>query len=216
VEPAADQPVGGEDLVLRDFPQRVIPETVRKPEMGQIRKIVSRSKKAYAPAWMVGQVVHRALEIWKFPGDGEVDFQNWAEAEFRGLGLVDEKDQRDGLKRAREMLLRFQDSDLYQRMSESSLLRHEVLFSVMQDRNPPKIGVIDALFKEGDSWFLVEFKTDEIRDQAGFNWIWEHEDYQSQVAGYLEATERLLGQRPEPILCFLGYQQKIHLITDRW
>jgi hypothetical protein len=41
-------------------------------------------------------------------------------------------------------------------------------------------------------------------------------DYQSQVEGYLEASKRLLGQRPMPVLCFLDYLGQILLVTDRW
>ena len=86
----------------------------------------------------------------------------------------------------------------------------------MGDQNSVFKGSIDALFRERNHWVLVEFKTDEIRDQKGFDWIWEHEDYQDQVANYLRAAKKILGEQPEPVLCFLNYEKRVHLVTDRW
>ena len=182
----------------------------------QIFRVTSERKRAHAPARVVGEIVHRALERWIFPSNGEADFINWAEMEFRELGLVTEKEIQDGYSRARKILERFQDSDLFQRMNNAEQLKHEVPFSVMGDQNSVIKGSIDALFRERNHWVLVEFKTDEIRDQKGFDWIWEHEDYQDQVANYLQAAKKILGEQPEPVLCFLNYEKRIHLVTDRW
>ena len=77
-------------------------------------------------------------------------------------------------------------------------------------------GVIDALFKEDDGWFIVEFKSDEIRDKKRFDWVWQNEDYQEQVGRYINAVDLLLGEKPEAILCFLNYEKQIHLVVDQW
>ena len=187
-----------------------------KLEENQIYRVTSDSKRAHVPARVVGEIVHKALERWIFPSNGEADFINWAETEFRELGLVTEKEIQNGYNRARKILERFQDSDLFQRMDNAELLKHEVPFSVMGDQNSVFKGSIDALFRERNHWVLVEFKTDEIRDQKGFDWIWEHEDYQDQVANYLRAAKKILGEQPKPVLCFLNYEKRIHLVTDCW
>jgi len=75
---------------------------------------------------------------------------------------------------------------------------------------------MDAMFAEGEKWVLVEFKTDRIQNEHGLRKILEEKDYLEQVAGYLVAGEKLLETRPEPILCFLNYEKRIHLVTDRW
>jgi ATP-dependent helicase/nuclease subunit A len=182
----------------------------------EIRRVVSTAERPTAPAWMVGEVVHRALERWQFPDDGETVFISWAAAELRSLGISGEKEIRDGCKRVIASLERFQDSDLYQRMTEADRLLHEIPFSLPREGESPLIGLIDAMFLEGEDWVLVEFKTDRISNQDVFKKLWEEKDYQSQVGGYLKAAETLLGRRPEPVLCFLNYEKRVHLVTDRW
>ena len=181
-----------------------------------IRRVVSRAKRPTAPAYLVGEVVHRALERWIFPDDGEAEFRSWAVANFHELGLSSEKEIKDGCSRTIKNLERFQSSDLYQRMISAERLLHEIPFSFSRENNPPLIGVMDALFVEDGKWILVEFKTDRIQNEHGLTKIWQENDYQEQVAGYLSAAENLLGVRPEPILCFLNYEKRIHLVTDRW
>jgi len=182
----------------------------------KIRRVVPASDRKKARAWMVGQVVHRALELWKFPYQGELEYLEWATAEFKKLGLATENEIKNGFRRTTEILERFCDHDLFHRMNEAEVLKHEIIYSIIGQNEVFQTGSIDALFKEGDQWILVEFKTDEIRDQKGFDWVWAQEDYQEQVAKYLQASEQILGERPEPILCFLNYEKRIHLVTDRW
>ena len=182
----------------------------------EIRRVVSTADRPTAPAWMVGEVVHRALEKWKFPDDGETALISWSVAIFGNLGLSGEKEIRDGCKRVITNLERFQNSDLYQRMKGADRLYHETPFSLPRDGEGPLIGVIDALFLEEEKWVLVEFKTDRIYNKEAFSKLWKEKDYQSQVEGYLKAAETLLGTRPEPVLCFLNYEKRVHLVTDRW
>ena len=179
-----------------------------------IKRIVPPAGRRKAPAWMVGQVVHRALELWKFPSGGEMEFLEWVEAELKKLGLVTEKEIQDGYRRITAILERFCDHDLFQRMTEAEILKHEIPYSILGREQSFQSGIIDAMFKEGESWFLVEFKTDEIRDKKRFEWIWDQEDYQEQVEGYLDAAEKILSTRPEPILCFLNYNERIYLVKD--
>ncbi len=181
-----------------------------------IKRVVSKAERPTAPAWMVGKVVHRSLERWQFPDDGETAFISWALAELRSLGISSEKEIRDGYKRVITNLERFQDSDLYQRMTGADRLLHEIPFSLPREDEGPLIGVIDAMFLENNQWVLVEFKTDQITNQEAYKKLWKEKDYQSQVGGYLKAAETLLGRRPAPILCFLNYEKRVHLVTDRW
>jgi ATP-dependent helicase/nuclease subunit A len=182
----------------------------------EIRRVVSTAERPTAPAWMVGEIVHRALEIWQFPDDGETAFISWAAAELQSLGISREREIKDGCRRVIKNLERFQSSDLYQRMTGADRLLHEIPFSMSQEGESPLIGVIDAMFLEDGKWVLVEFKTDRIPDQDAFKKLWNEKDYQSQVGRYLKAAETLLGRRPEPVLCFLNYEKRVHLVTDRW
>ena len=89
-----------------------------------------------------------------------------------------------------------------------------MFFSLPGEKEYGVTGSIDAMFKEDNQWVLVEYKTDEIRTGAEIDW--DSVDYLKQVGGYLDTAERLLKQRPAPILCFLDYGGRVKLVTDRW
>ena len=182
----------------------------RKP----IYSPITLGSASQAPARIVGEIVHHALERWKYPVLGEKDFLNWVEVEFRSAGVYDSRAIQSGYRRVRQILERFSATDLHQRMDEAERLLHEVPFALLDDQSHFLAGSIDALFLENGSWFVVEFKTDQIRQ--GDEIDWNSVDYLQQVENYLKAAESLIGQRPEPILCFLDYGGRVKLITDRW
>ena len=79
--------------------------------------------------------------------------------------------------------------------------------------------MIDALFSNGAerrAWTVVEFKTDRIEDEQALEKKLGQADYVEQVARYLDAGERLLGERPQPVLCLLNYAGTVRLVEDRW
>jgi hypothetical protein len=55
-----------------------------------------------------------------------------------------------------------------------------------------------------------------VRDEAELDALLRESDYVNQVARYVDAAERLLGQRPEPVLCFLNVAGRVRLVADRW
>lgn len=200
----------------RDPPQRVWQVT---PETGQ---------RVSAPAWVVGQIVHGALAQWRFPADGawragddDDAFYAWAVAEARGYGITDDAEIRDALRRAERMLVRFQTTALYDRMADATRRLHEVPYHLLREDAPTdggvmETGVIDALFESEGGWTLVEFKTDAVAGPGALKALLAEEDYVDQVARYAAAVERLLGIRPEPVLCFLNYAGAVHLVTGQW
>ena len=179
-------------------------------------RATSGGEKAAAPARIVGDVVHRALQLWKFPDQGENEFIDWAASELKSRGVIRESEIKNGYRRVKNILERFQDHELFNRMDTAEKLLHELPYSVGENNEPYQSGVIDAMFREAGRWFIIEFKTDEIRDKRRFDWVWQHEDYQQQVEKYIRAAELVLGEKPEAILCFLNYEKRIQLITDRW
>ncbi len=179
-------------------------------------RATSTGERKAAPARIVGDVVHRALQLWKFPDQDENKFIDWAAAEFKSRGVIKESEIKNGFRRVKNNLERFQAHSLFTRMDNSGNLLHEIPYSVGGNNEPYQSGVIDALFKEDGRWLIVEFKTDEIRDKLRFDWVWQHEEYQQQVEKYISATEIVLGEKPDAISCFLNYEKRVQLITDRW
>jgi ATP-dependent exoDNAse (exonuclease V) beta subunit len=151
---------------------------------------------------VVGKLVHAALAAWRFP---DAQFDGWAEALARDTGLLDARQLADAVRESRRLLTRFQGHPLYRRIAQAEQRRHEVPYSLLADGRPES-GVIDLLFLEKGRWIIVEFKTDVIRDEAGLETTLAEADYVAQVRRYILAVERLLGQLPEGLLCWLNYR----------
>jgi ATP-dependent helicase/nuclease subunit A len=192
------------EAALRDPPRRVW-------------RVVPEERAARAPSWVVGQIVHSALERWLFPGTSP-GFWPWADAEAKGCGIADEREARNAVRRAATMLDRFQSTALFEQMDSAARMYRELPYSIEISDGKLESGVIDALFESAGTWSLVEFKTDRIRDVAHLERLLKEEqnDYVRQVGYYLTAVERILGRRPRPVLCFLNCGGAVRLVMDRW
>ncbi|MGA9348020.1 MAG: UvrD-helicase domain-containing protein [Anaerolineae bacterium] len=174
----------------------------------RVWRVVPAVERPRAPAWVVGSLVHKALAAWRFPDGGE--FDRWAEACARGYGLTDRGQLADAVRQSRRLLLRFQAHPLYWEMDSADRRLHEVPYSLVVDGHIES-GIIDALYFGGqESWRLVEFKTDDLRDE---NELREGvEKYIPQMRRYARAMESLLGQEPRAMLCFLGYKGGVRIV----
>ena len=86
--------------------------------------------------------------------------------------------------------------------------RHEIPYGMPGVSDLPSMGVIDLVYRVNDrGWIIVDFKTDDIRDDAEFEKV--KGKYASQIHRYREAFRRLLGQPAESWLCFLNYNTHI-------
>lgn len=179
----------------------------------RVWRVVPAHGRPTAPAWVVGQIVHSALAIWRFP---DADFDGWAAAEARSYGLTDGREIHDAVLRAARMLRRFQETPLCRAMAEADQRAHEVPYSLLTPASSLESGTIDCLFHTPRGWTLVEFKTDQLQDRAALERKLREADYVQQVARYQEAAARLLGTGPRPVLCFLNCGGEVVLIADRW
>ncbi|MHB1319510.1 MAG: hypothetical protein ACYCYF_12905, partial [Anaerolineae bacterium] len=182
----------------------------------RVWRVVPRTPTARAPAWVVGELVHQSLSAWSFPDDGSGDFYDLSAAEARTLGLTDEARIGDAVRRAVRILTWFQTTDLYEAMASAEQRLSEVPYSILDGDGRIDTGVIDALYLYDGAWSLVEFKTDALKDAADLDTPPHTTEYRDQVARYLFAAERLLGERPRPVLCYLNCGGRVRLVTDRW
>jgi ATP-dependent helicase/nuclease subunit A len=179
-------------------------------------RVVPDSERVWAPSWIVGEIVHRALERWAFPGGKGRAFEGWAEAEARRCGLVDAGEIDDAARRAARIVFRFQATELYAEMDAAAVRMHEVPYSVCDEEGRVEHGVIDALYRDDRGWALVEFKTDRIRSAAMLEERLASADYVPQVARYVAAAERQLGEQPRAALCLLDCQGTVRVVKGRW
>jgi len=179
-------------------------EQDRRPPR-RVWQVVSGSRKA--PAWVVGALVHEALAAWRFPDD---TFETWVRARARGYGLTDVHQLDDAVCRTRRLLQRFRGHELFKEMDSAQRRLHEVPYSLKKEGSVES-GIIDALYLRDGIWTIVEFKTDELQNGDDSSTLLDKEGYREQAKRYIEAAERLLGQRPRFILCMLDYAGKIEL-----
>ena len=95
-------------------------------------------------------------------------------------------------------------------MNTADQLVHEVPYHLETDGRVES-GIIDALYRRGEQWTLVEFKTDELRDEAALQRVLGERDYVAQSRTYVRAIERLLSSRPRAVLCFLNVAGAVRL-----
>jgi ATP-dependent exoDNAse (exonuclease V) beta subunit len=159
---------------------------------------------------VTGSLVHEALAAWRFPAEVDAPFQRWCEARARGYGITDGRQRADAVQRTRRLLLRFQAHPLFGEMEGAERRLHEVPYSLFVDGRVER-GIIDALHRSHGAWTLVEFKTDDVRDEADFERLLAEEGYLAQAQRYASAAERLVGQEPRVVLCLLNYAGAVHV-----
>ncbi len=189
-------------------------EELRRDPPRRVWRVVPEQAHPTAPAWVVGKLVHGALEQWLFPDSAT--FARWAETEARNCGITADAELRDAGLRAGRILARFQATPLHAEMAGASRRLHEVPYTYALPDGTLERGVLDALFLADGQWTLVEFKTDHVRDQAALTELLAGSDYGAQVKRYLDAAERLLSVRPRPALCFLNVGGAVKVVTEPW
>ncbi|MFO7942750.1 MAG: UvrD-helicase domain-containing protein [Anaerolineales bacterium] len=182
----------------------------------QVWRVVPDQAYKRAPSWLVGNLVHWALAAWFFPDHQGKDFGSWAREKAYNSGLIEESIVDIAVQNTREILERFQESVLYRKMNGAEKRVHEIPFSVPGKGGDFEQGVIDALYQEGETWVLVEYKTDKVIDRHHLDELLQQGDYINQVGRYIKAVEVMFNQRPQPVLCFLNYKGSVYLVQDAW
>ncbi len=159
-------------------------------------------RRAWAPAWVVGKLVHRAIELERFPDSPH--FDPWLEAASRSLGLSHPALLADARQRVRRLLARLARSPLWQEVQAADQRFHEVPYVYQDPQTGEAVrGTLDLLYRKGELWTLVDFKTDRVPADATLDaWIRE-QGYDRQLARYVAALQRLRGLTPRAVLCFL-------------
>ncbi len=177
-------------------------ESERDPPR-RVWRVVPVVERPTAPAWVVGSLVHEALAAWRFPE--QTQFVRWTQARARSYGLTDPRQIDDAVAETRRLLQRFCAHWLFQEMDSAEERLHEVPYSLLV-AGRLESGIIDALYRREGTWTVVEFKTDDVRDEAQLADLLEREGYREQAQRYAAAVERLVGHHPRVILCLLNYR----------
>jgi len=161
----------------------------------------------YAPAVVVGKLVHKAIQRWQFPGDE--GYLSLMDAVIAREGIVDVEQVELVLEETKTLLERFLAHDLYQEIKLAEIRRHEVPYAIQGPGNVPDIGIMDLLYRDGVGWHLVDFKTDELSDETELTE--KVRDYTLQLTRYRRAATAFLGEIAQTSICFLDYQGQVRL-----
>jgi len=181
---------------------RLPPVRLAEPSFGQTHRPVLLQPHT-PPARVVGEMVHKALQRWRFPGDALLEPLLRTQAQVEGLlenGLIER-----AVQEVENLLRRFQRHPLYAEM-DAALERHHELPYV---ESAIEWGFMDCLYRTPQGWVLVDFKTDELRSSQAVDAAVE--EYRPQLLRYRQAAGQLLGQPPRTRMCFLNVGKEIEV-----
>jgi ATP-dependent helicase/nuclease subunit A len=166
----------------------------------RVWRVVSKTKRPQAPAWVVGRLVHEALRRWRFPGDG---FEAFLRPFTLEAGLTNQVEIHAAILEACRLLERFRAHPLYGEIDPAER-RHEVPYFLPEGR-----GIIDLLYRTPAGWVIVDFKIDEVRSDEEARATILREGYDHQVARYAGAVATLLGVQAKTRLVFLNVNNSL-------
>jgi ATP-dependent helicase/nuclease subunit A len=186
----------------------VVPVAETDPKLAhpprRVWRVVPQTKRARAPAWVVGTLVHAALRHWSFDEEKLKPFLRPFALE---IGVVDEAEIHAAVAEARRLLRRFRAHPLWSEM-DAAQRWHEVPFSVVEDGRSVN-GIVDLLYRAGEVYTIAEFKTDEVHAAADLQPHIQNEAYDEQVRRYARAVGVLLGMKVRATLVFLNVDNDI-------
>jgi ATP-dependent exoDNAse (exonuclease V) beta subunit len=189
----------------------VIPEIVIDPKLlhppRRVWRVVPQTKRAHAPAWVVGTLVHTALSHWCFEDEKLEPFLRPFALE---MGVVDGAEIHAAVVEAKRLLRRFRAHSVWTEM-DAAQHWHEVGFSVVEDGRSVS-GIVDLLYRTGETYTIAEFKTDEVRAVAELQPHIQNEAYDEQVRRYARAVSAQLGIEVRANLVFLNVDNDIAVV----
>jgi ATP-dependent exoDNAse (exonuclease V) beta subunit len=110
-----------------------------------------------------------------------------------------------------ELVARFCAHPLRAEIDSADERHHEVPYSHMTGERA-ETGYMDLLYRKGDAWHVIDFKTDSIRSSAeGQKLI---RKYTKQLRRYEGAVRGLIGQDVTLSLCFLDDEGRV-MVVDK-
>jgi len=162
--------------------------------------------KLHVPPAVIGQMTHKAIELWLSVDDPRLI--PLLETLALGAGLASEKQRIEAVRRARELIQRFCAHPLRAEIDAADERHHEVPYTHLNGEYT-ETGYIDLLYRKGDTWHIVDFKTDSIRSDA--ERIELIGKYKSQILRYQNAVQMLIGQPARMETCFLDDNDRVRV-----
>ena len=191
--------------LVPSFPQSDEKTRARESDPPQrVWRIVSKTKRPHAPAWLVGRLVHEALRRWHFPDD---NFESFLRPFALESGLTDEAEIHAAIRESRRMLERLRAHPIFHELDSAREARHhEVPYFSAEER-----GIIDLLYRIESVWYIMDFKTDELRSDIEAESAISRNGYDRQLARYARAIENQLNVQAKTRLVFLNVNGEVKI-----
>ena len=169
-------------------------------------------REEHTAALTVGKLVHKGMELWRFPESSDLNDPVLANA-FKKILMcsdsLDEGEQRAVQEKAVGLLNRFRNSDVFLKIDRAAERRHELPFSYT-GKNFTVNGVIDLLMKDSSGKYsIIDFKTDELKSESDL--AKAIDNHRMQIEKYRKALNITLGAEAHCDICFLDYCGKVVL-----
>jgi ATP-dependent helicase/nuclease subunit A len=152
----------------------------------------------HVPPGVIGQMVHKAIQLWLFPGDARL--VPLLETTVLNAGIAQPKQRLEAVRRVIRLLERLQAHPLWNEINSAAERYHEVPYSrAIMER--PETGYIDLLYRNRTGWHVIDFKSDSIRSTQERDKLVTL--YSRQLNRYFHAVRGLLGQSAQVGICFL-------------
>jgi ATP-dependent helicase/nuclease subunit A len=162
----------------------------------------------HVPPSVIGQMAHKALELWLSADDPRLLLL--LESLALDAGLARSEQRIEAVRRVRELVARFCTHPLRAEIDSADERHHEVPYSRMNG-DYTETGYMDLLYRKGDAWYVIDFKTDSIRSSSERDELLNL--YSSQMSRYLDAVEELMGQTPQSKICFLDDNSRVEVVA---
>jgi len=152
-------------------------------------------------------MIHKAIELWVFPGNPGM--QQLLEASGLDAGLAHKEQRTAAVSHSMVLLKRFYDSPLRTEIDEAAERYHELPYTRMAGDHA-ETGYIDLLYRTSSGWQIVDFKTDIIKNDGYRADLIK--EYSQQMQRYASVIPAFLGQAAQTRICFLDDLGKVELV----
>ena len=144
-----------------------------------------KAKSPRAPAWLVGQLVHEAIRRWRFD-----DLDDFLKPFALESGLTDEAEIHAAIQESRRILERLRAHPLFAELDSAGSV-----ITKSATTCPTGAALWICSTAPQQAWFIIDFKTDEVRIDAEAQSAISQNGYDRQVARYArgnrESTQSL-------------------------
>ncbi|MCK5645596.1 MAG: UvrD-helicase domain-containing protein [Anaerolineales bacterium] len=201
-------PESEEISLHRPLTSELVREIDPDEQADPMREWRATGAQVHAPAAAIGNMVHAAIHRGLIPVGPEAS--EFLETLALREGLVERGQRSRAVNESIKLLERLARDSRWDEIDKATERYHELPFSRPLPSTDSPIGTIDLLYKTDRGWHLIDFKTDELRDDEDLEQATE--EHRGQLTRYQRALNDLLKIEAVAYICFLDYQGMVEWI----